>query len=277
VDTYLGCGLRFYYQYALRLREKDGISDDIEQREIGTVVHEILENFFRPRAGKPLLIKEADYKKILEEAAKVFDVRLKGHASGCEYLIKRQVEKRLADILDHHRAALAGATILHCEKELKAELPTRYGVIKLKGRADRVDERGGCVHILDYKTGSVARVPNWQRFDLGLRETWPRTLKSVQLPFYILAWLGENKEADVRRMDASLMLLGQESITEESLFRERYKKTPDKAVVFGIYKRAITTLIEEILDPDLPFSSASDETSCADCPFRTLCGRQWTG
>lgn len=291
IDTYLNCGLQFYYKYALRLREKDELSDDIEQRDIGTIVHEILENFFKPRVGRPLAIVEADYKSILEEAGRVFDVRLKGHNAGFEYLIKRQVERRLRDILDHHRDNLAGITILACETDLKAELPTRYGAIKLRGRADRVDVRGNCVHILDYKTGVRAGVPNWQKFDLGLREDWPKTLKSIQLPFYILAYLGENdtcagaaskapgqeaaRGADIRNMDASLLLLGREKITEEALFKERYKKIPDKAAVFGVYRETITALIEEILDAGRPFAPAPDETPCAACPFKNLCGRQW--
>jgi CRISPR/Cas system-associated exonuclease Cas4 (RecB family) len=275
IDTYLNCGLQFYYKYALRMREKDEISDEIEQRDIGTIVHKILENFFRPLAGKPLVITEADRKRILEEAGKIFDVSLKGHKAGYEYLIKRQVEKRLADILDYHRDNLAGITILACEAKLEADLPTKYGVIKLAGLADRVDMRGDCAHILDYKTGALARVPNWQKFDLGMREDWPKTLRSVQLPFYILAYLAGNKGSDIRRMDASLMLLGRERITEETLFKERYKKLPPKAQIFDNYKLAITALVEEILDEARPFAPAADETSCAYCPFKTLCGRQW--
>ncbi|MFA6435061.1 MAG: PD-(D/E)XK nuclease family protein [Elusimicrobiales bacterium] len=275
IDAYLNCGLQFYYKYALRLREKDGVSDDIEQRDIGVIVHEILENFFRPRIGAPLKITEADYKSVLLDAGKVFDARLKGHEAGFEYLIKRQVEKRLAEILDYHRDKLSGVAIRACEVKLTAELPTRYGVIKLRGRADRVDVRGACVHILDYKTGAAARVPNWRTFDLGLREDWAKTLKSTQLPFYLLAYLGENKGSEIGNMDASLMLLGAEKISEESLFMERYKKTPDKAALLGTYRAAITALVEEILDPGLPFAPASEEASCAVCPFKNLCARQW--
>jgi hypothetical protein len=71
------------------------------------------------------------------------------------------------------------------------------------------------------------------------------------------------------------MLLGSETITEETLYRERGRKAPDKAVVFGIYREAIKTLVEEILDPDLPFSPPADEEPCRGCAFRGLCGRQW--
>jgi CRISPR/Cas system-associated exonuclease Cas4 (RecB family) len=275
IDTYLACNLRFYYRYALRLSEKDAVSDDIEQRDIGNIVHEVLEAFFTDRVGRPLNIMEKDYGEIAAAAEKVFGEKLKGHKAGFEYLIRRQVERRLADILDYHRDNLSGVTILGCETELKAELPTRFGPVKLKGYADRVDQRGGTVHILDYKTGSTAAVPNWQRFDLGLRADWPATLKSVQLPFYILAYLAAHPGAAASGMDASLMLLGGENITEENLYKERNRKPPVKEAVFGMFKEGITALVEEILDPEFPFYPAVDEKNCSGCQFRRLCGRQW--
>jgi len=276
IDSYLACGLRFYYRYALGLDEKAEIADEVDQRDIGLLVHAVLEEFFKAREGKPLEIKEEDHAEALESAGRIFDRDLRGHGAGVEYLIKRQVERRLRDILDYHRDNLAGIKILGCETKLRAELDTRFGPVALRGFADRVDERGGVTHILDYKTGSTAKVPNWQKFDLSMREDWPRTLRSVQLPFYVLAWMEANGVKDPSRMDASLMLLGSESITEETLYRERNKKAPDKAVVFGIYKEAIKTLVEEILDPDLPFSPPADDEPCRGCAFRGLCGRQWT-
>ena len=211
----------------------------------------------------------------MEEAGKVFDARLKGHNAGFEYLIKRQVERRLCDILDYHRDNMSGITILDCETGLTAELQTKHGIIKLKGRADRVDQRGGIIHILDYKTGIRASVPNWQKFDMNARQDWPAPLKYTQLPFYVLGYLGGNKGADVCNMDASLMRLGKENIEEETLYKERYKKVPDKSAIFAAYKGAITALIEEILDKDMPFNPPPDETPCADCPFKVMCGRHW--
>jgi len=275
IDAYLNCGLRFYYQYALRLREKEELSEDIEQRHIGVIVHETLENFFGSRKGRPLKLAERDYGLIIEAAGKVFDARLKGHAAGFEYLIKRQVERRLREILDYHRNYLDGITILDCESKLTAELPTRHGVIKLKGRADRVDARGGVIHILDYKTGGRADVPDWSKFDLEKREDWPATLKSLQLPFYILAYMAGNNISGASGLDAGLLLLGGEKIEEETLYSDRHKKKPDKAAIFGVYRAAIITLIEEILDKELPFSPPPDEVPCAVCPFKNLCGRQW--
>ncbi|MDA8132150.1 MAG: PD-(D/E)XK nuclease family protein [Elusimicrobia bacterium] len=274
IDTYLACGLRFYYRYGLGLAEKDEVSDDIEQRDIGVIVHEVLEDFFRDKAGKPLNILEKDYGEIAAAAARVFEEKLKGHQAGVEYLIKRQVEKRLKDILDYHRDNLTGIEILACETKLKASIKTKAGEVKLRGFADRVDRRGGVTHIVDYKTGAGAAVPNWTRFDLGIREDWARTLKSVQLPFYLLAYMGEHG-LDAGTMDASLLLLGAENIAEETLYKARYKKVPDKKAIFGTYEEAIRTLLEEILDPAAEFGPAADEAECSGCAFRTMCGRQW--
>jgi RecB family exonuclease len=275
LDAYLACGLRFYYRYGLRLSEKEALSGEIEQRDIGVIVHAALASFFKEKTGAPLNILEQDYAKAREAAQAVFEEKLKGYRSGFEYLIRRQVERRLSDILDYHRDELPGVTVLSCETELKASLKTRFGEVRLKGYADRVDQRGGKVHIVDYKTGSSASVPNWQRFDPAARADWPSTLKSVQLPFYLLAYLDGHPGASAADMDASLMLLGCESVAEEALFKAYGKKTPDRAAVLASYAAAMTALLEEILDPAVPFRPAADEKECGGCAFRGLCGRQW--
>ncbi|HOI42267.1 MAG TPA: PD-(D/E)XK nuclease family protein, partial [Elusimicrobiales bacterium] len=87
IDSYLACGLRFYYRYALGLDEKAEIADEVEQRDIGVVVHSVLEDFFKARAGGPLEIGEEDYSAVLESAGRVFDKLMRGHGAGVEYLI----------------------------------------------------------------------------------------------------------------------------------------------------------------------------------------------
>ena len=76
-------------------------------------------------------------------------------------------------------------------------------------------------------------MPSWHSFDISKRADWPKTLRSVQLPVYVLMALeGKVKPADggrdhvapalkgrgVRDFDARLMLLGRQEITEESLY-----------------------------------------------------------
>lgn len=276
IDAYLDCGLKFYYKYVLGLTEKDEISDEIEQSDIGAIVHDILENYFKLKMAEPSLkIEGDDYKLIKKEAKKIFDEKIKNHDTGYEYIIKTQIEKRLTDILDYHKNNFKGIKIIDCEQSFKTEIATAHGAIKLRGRADRIDERNGALHIIDYKTGALARAPNWKKFDLAKREEWPKTLKSVQLPFYILAYLKTNPHASIQYVDASLMMLGNEKIEEQKLFKEMHGKAPNRAEIFDAYQKAIVTLIEEILDIEKPFEMACDDKSCVNCPFKTMCGRQW--
>ena len=275
IDTYLNCGLQFYYKYVLGIAEKDEISDEIDQRDIGTMVHDILENYFKLKMDESLEIEKDDYKLIKKEAKKVFDERMKNHDMGYEYIIKSQIEKRLVDILDFHKKNFKGIKISGCEQGFKTTINTKHGDINLRGRADRIDDRKGEIHIIDYKTGVLAKVPDWKKFDLDNRDEWPKTLKSTQLPFYILAYLKTNPHASVRYIDASLMMLGREKIEEQKLFKEVRGKAPNKTEVFENYEKAIITLIEEILDIDKSFDMAGDEKTCVNCPFKVSCGRQW--
>ncbi|MFH1620139.1 MAG: PD-(D/E)XK nuclease family protein [bacterium] len=275
IDTYLACGLKFYYRYVLRISEKDEVSDEIEQRDIGTIVHEILQAFFLKRLDRPLEIAAADFKEMGKTALDAFDSHFRHHGSGFEYLIKRQIEKRLAEVLEYHRDGLRGVKIKACEVELKSSIKTKCGEIKLRGRADRIDERMGCISIIDYKTGCRADVPSWQRFELENRDNWLSRLKSVQLPVYIYSYLQNNKGADIYGVNASLMLLGGREIEEKPLFYPIRGKDPERKEVFAKYIKAVTMLLEEIQDPGKSFDPATDEKECAHCAFKTICARQW--
>lgn len=280
LDAYLACGLRFYYRYVLNLSEKDEISGEIEQKDIGSMVHDILEEFFKRKLNAPLEIFKEDYKLIKKIARKIFADRIKNFNTGYEYVIKTQIEKRLGDILDYHGRKLAGVRILACEKDLATEIDTKFGMVNLKGRADRIQRRGPVTEIVDYKTGSRADTPNWVRFDPEKRGEWPKTLKSVQLPFYVLAYLKNHGGLRIENLDASLMLLGSEDIKEEKLFKainKKFLENKKKEKVFKRYEAAIKILIEEILDMDKKFEPVSPDNAgdCKNCPFKTICGRQW--
>ena len=54
LDSYLKCPLRFYYRYVLGLKEREELDEEIEAKDVGTLVHRILEEDFEPLIGRPL-------------------------------------------------------------------------------------------------------------------------------------------------------------------------------------------------------------------------------
>jgi hypothetical protein len=72
-----------------------------------------------------------------------------------------------------------------------------------------------------------------------------------------------------------LVILGTRAIKETFLFKPGLDRQ-EKYTVFGQYTCALSTLIEEILDPGVLFvPTAAPEKFCGRCDFRVMCDRQW--
>lgn len=289
LDCYLRCPVQYYYAHVLDLQAKEEVAAEPDRREIGTIVHDVLMRFFLPKIGRPLELSAGDYRTMDRVVDTVFGERYPDANQGQVYLIKAQVRRRLRDLLRFHEQSpqLQGITILQCENlvsprakpaarsSVRMDLPLSNGKrVAIFGRIDRVDRRGGGIHIVDYKTGKTADIPNAHTFELAQREDWPRTLKSVQLPIYVLLYHAHHPDIAVTVINAGLMLMGGARCEEKALFGERMP--PDqRAIVLDRYAQAIKTLIEEILDPDRPFAPTDDEDVCSGCPYAVMCGRQW--
>lgn len=271
LDTYLHCGLRFCHKYLLRLREKDEASGDVEAAEIGTLVHRILKRYFDTKKGCVFACPAADEVRIRAIADDVFAQAFGASQDGGVHLIKSQVKARMGQLLAHHRG-LPAFTVLENEEHYGpvVELPG-LGPVSLNGTLDRVDARAGRIAIVDYKTMGW-KVPSYGPFAAGGRDQWPRWLRSVQLPFYIMLYAAGHGGARPDAIDSELMVLGTQSIGQAPLFPEG----ADREAMFGTYRRAIITLIREIRDPALPFADTWDPArECGACPYKVLCGRQW--
>lgn len=300
INLYLQCPLQFYLAKVLGLESQEEITEEISRASIGNIVHRTLELYFQKRLGKPF--KPAEFKEELGALLgcmkrALADFHLHDVDKGYGYIMRRQVEKRLEDILHYHIERLGGFTPLATEVTLEAGFKLPSGkTVNLYGKADRVDLRPDAAGreklvIVDYKTGSTAHVPAWQAFDPDQgRADWPDTLRSVQLPVYVLmaltgkATLAAGSEdfltpalkgRGVADLDARLMLLGRQDIGEESLYKEYRRSLPDVPSTFEKYKKAVGVLLDELLDPRRDFEPTKREVDCAYCQFKVLCGRQW--
>ncbi|MFQ5905122.1 MAG: PD-(D/E)XK nuclease family protein [bacterium] len=273
LDTYLSCPLRFYHEHVLELSGKGELSEQMDQMEIGSLVHQILKNFFETKKNKPLEISARDYEAIFGICDKLFEETFGQHLGGSIYLIRSQVRLRLRDILDHHRAEYRGAVILDCERRYSVRLQIPgLGTVNVKGRMDRIDRKGTETIILDYKTGTGSGTPLRKRFSLEDRSEWHKTLVSVQLPLYLLLYLCEDPQTKVVNLNSGLMMLGSKNIQEQYLFRDG----DDRQLLYDQYREAIFRLIREILNPEQAFTDTRDpKRHCKVCGFKVTCCRQW--
>ena len=95
IDTYLHCPLQFYYQYVLRLREKDDQLAEPESKDVGTVVHELLEEAFKDSLGREPVIDKKFEQKFWDLFRDIFDKKIRNRISAEAFMIEDLMRHRL--------------------------------------------------------------------------------------------------------------------------------------------------------------------------------------
>lgn len=160
LECYFGCPYKHFVRYGLRAKERD--KDKIESRETGTVIHDMLEIYFRTLKDIDICDKEiADrvntivdklfeqprYKSMLESAAAIQLMRLKRE---CVILATdlTRLRRQSAFVPKGFEVCFGGSGQYPGVKLLG-------GKIELAGKIDRIDEYNDDVAVIDYKTGKI--------------------------------------------------------------------------------------------------------------------------
>ena len=266
LDTYFSCPLKFYYQYVLLPRKEDGLAEDLEGKDVGNLVHDILATYF---SDKDTAWQKEKFINIVEEKfTNSFGSNIKGEA----LIIKHQITKRLEEFIKQYEN-LAGTEvqILELEKELslKASI-SDIGLISFKGRIDRIEKRQSELFIIDYKTSSLSEKykVKWDKFIFEDRENWSKAFKTIQLFFYLFM-LKNSPEYDSLTLNASIILLGEKDLTkaEIKLFKEEAQREN-----LNYIDAIIGTLITEILKNE-QFEPTKDLKECKNCDYKDVCWR----
>lgn len=274
LDSYLACGLRFYYNHILDLQKKQEITGDFEKSDIGNLVHKALHKYFNKRIAKKLKesdLNPADMDSILDSLFKEY---FGLEPSGSAYLIKGQIKKRMHELLKDYYIPIVknnSLEIINCEYKIDI----RVNSYKLEGRLDSIEKRGDKTVIIDYKTSSN---PNYYkiRFDkIKDRDSWQEHIGSLQLPFYMLLY-SESKKIDISSLQGMFLLLGRHVISQTEIELPFFDKETTDIQNYETIKTIIFTLLNEISDSSKPFVPAKDlKKSCPFCDYKNLCGTQW--
>ena len=158
----MACPYQFFARHVLRLNERDEVAEEMEKRDYGELVHDILARFHR-RHPLVLALPDAEAETALQGITEeVFADRM---ASGYASLAwKLRWEKRLPAYLAWQRQRERDGWRFHAaEEQLQRPFALEEGAtVNLKGRLDRIDrsENDGRFAVLDYKTQKKALLTN---------------------------------------------------------------------------------------------------------------------
>jgi hypothetical protein len=279
-DTYLTCPLQFFYRYLSPLAPLAEVAEDGDRAAVGTVVHEVLREFFTPFLGRDIDGADLDPTAL----ADLYERRMRASPAYAalppdgQLLLLRTGRARLAEMA----TATPRTTPLVLETELVASLAVDGLAYPLVGRADRIDQRPEGLIILDYKTGSLPALKNtvwtdealWQRVagwtgpgvDDALLDVVARRLGSVQLPLY--CWLHAASRGEMPA-DAAFVELRDRG-QERPLFGPRLDPETRREAIARNTPRLLAYLVRS-LKAAPRFAPRPDTRRCPYCAFKAAC------
>ncbi|OGS21434.1 MAG: hypothetical protein A3J83_08460 [Elusimicrobia bacterium RIFOXYA2_FULL_40_6] len=272
IDSYLECPMKFYFKYVLGLEEKDELLDEPEGADVGNFVHNLLEETYKQFGNSNFLIDKKFETYFLGRFEEYFEEFFGNKMKADAFLLKEVLEYRLKKYLRYEKEERNVKKILALERTLKETIKLDCGEFKFNLRIDRIDQlQDESILIVDYKTGSGAKIPAKKLYDIGpeefqTREDIRKKIKSFQLPLYVhLA----QKIYKTDSVNAGLYLLKETGINY--LFDDRVDPKA-REISMRICMSSLNFILSEILNPQKPFAiDEADTRQCEYCPFTYLC------
>ncbi len=284
LNTYKECSLKFYFQRVLEMYTEKEVEETIAANTQGTVIHGVLEAFYKPLVNKVIT------KDFLDNMAVEFPEKLKelfkkefgkGDIDHGQNLLMHEVAKRFIEyfIESERRLIEQGevCTFLVSEDELKRSLDidldgAKYR-INIKGKADRIDRLGNTVRIIDYKTGNV-KDNDVKLFSSG-NDLWGSMFegdkgKAFQLMLY--AWLYKPNVDAAFNLETGISALKYRSKFMPLVFNKNNETNVDDEHMKR-FEKDLKVLIEQIFDTTTDFTQCEDKKACVYCDYKFICGR----
>ncbi|HLP05273.1 MAG TPA: PD-(D/E)XK nuclease family protein, partial [Paludibacter sp.] len=288
-NTYIDCPMQFYLTKVEDVAEADEVVETVEASMFGTLFHRVMEKLYQPYTGR--LIHETDFEQMVSNTPEIDKEIARAFASeyfkkknnsivpleGNNLLIASVLRKYILQVLkiDKKRAPFR---YIASEEACNYQLPIFGGrlSVNLKGFIDRIDEKDGHLRIIDYKTGKgkleFKSLPEVFEHNKENRQKFV-----LQTFLYALFY---KKNAGDRKIIPGIYYL--RNLFDDS-FDTELRHKPDRSINqpvtdFSIFEEEfcshLTSCLEEIFDPSIPFVQTENSKACQYCPYTGICNRQ---
>ena len=284
ITTYLTCPIQFYFQYVLNLYEdEDNVDEEIDQALFGNIFHHVMEYFYTPYLNTdiPGLLKGLSQPKLESEIEHLIKQAFMENKLGTQYellqgrnyLIKNVI-KKLCERLVAQDKKLDSFRVTGLEQKIEnyALKISDNRTVYLKGIIDRIDlldQKSQSYRIIDYKTGQVNMANKSSYNKLLDDESYidkyfsGRNKQGFQGYFYALLFEAVQPNAQLqvgfystRKLSNGIIYLRDGDIISNELV--------------GVFKEKLKKVIEEILDPNIPFVQTEKSGVYRYSPYREL-------
>lgn len=303
INRYMRCPLQFYYNNVAGITEPEETNEDsIDNRLFGNIFHSATEKLYRQMmATGRTITKESISQRLkdrscieraVDEAIREVVFNLSGGtAERPQYnglqIINREVIIRYITRLLEIDQALAPFTLLMLEGKVLAEL--RFAVdgvektVQIGGRIDRMDKvvdaetHSEHIRVVDYKTGGAAfknRINSVE--DIFLTPPDPQKHADYYLQTMLYSMIiSQSAEHNPKNLSVSPALLFIQHTKEDGynpVIAIGKNKVTDIKDYSSEFRDRLSCVMGHIFDPAEPFRPTNDRSTCARCPYASICG-----
>ena len=279
ISCYLKCPLKFYLKYIEKIND-DIPQELIQSNVIGTIIHAALENLYKYFGSDDITLE-----RYQEVYAKYFNDALKKALadnnfpnglphSGFNYLSSKMMDKMIENFIKQEIKFLKAnksMKIIGLEENLFASIyvPEHKTNVNLTGNADRIDQVGNTIRIIDYKSGSVN--DSDVVIKKNVNELKDLSEKSLQLLIY--KYLYKKAHNDIAADDIEPGIIGLRKISKGIFSLSNNSSLFIGENLIEDFESKLSAIYNEILDKDIPFRQTEDENKCLNCSFVDICKR----
>lgn len=287
INTYLDCPLKFYFSVVEGIREEEEVSETIESDVFGSILHKVMEELYNPFQGKMVTV---DLLKAIRKdtalltgaiarafASEFFKTEVVRSLTGQNYLIGEMIRKYVEKILERD-GKLTPFVYIESERKINGLISlSDHSEIRLKGFIDRVDEVRDAIRIIDYKSGSGTTTFSSIE-SLFNKEEKDRAKAVMQVFMYcwMYAHFTENKGKTIQPGIYYVRSLFSDPF-DPSVYHRIERGKSEKVEDFSGYAQAfeegLRGCLDEIFNPEIPFTQTPTGKACSYCPFKGICGK----
>ena len=287
INTYLDCPLKFYFSVVEGIREEEEVSETIESDVFGSILHKVMEELYKPFQGKMVTV---DLLKAIRKdtalltgaiarafASEFFKTEVVRSLTGQNYLIGEMIRKYVEKILERD-GKLPPFVYIESERKINGLISlSEHSEIRLKGFIDRVDEVLDAIRIIDYKSGSGTTTFSSIE-SLFNKEEKDRAKAVMQVFMYcwMYAHFTENKGKTIQPGIYYVRSLFSDPF-DPSVYHRIERGKSEKVEDFSGYAQAfeegLRGCLDEIFNPEIPFTQTPTGKACSYCPFKGICGK----
>lgn len=287
INTYLDCPLKFYFSVVEGIREEEEVSETIESDVFGSILHKVMEELYKSFQGKMVTV---DLLKAIRKdtalltgaiarafASEFFKTEVVRSLTGQNYLIGEMIRKYVEKILERD-GKLTPFVYIESERKINGLISlSDHSEIRLKGFIDRVDEVCDAIRIIDYKSGSGTTTFSSIE-SLFNKEEKDRAKAVMQVFMYcwMYAHFTENKGKTIQPGIYYVRSLFSDPF-DPSVYHRIERGKSEKVEDFSGYAQAfeegLRGCLDEIFNPEIPFTQTPTGKACSYCPFKGICGK----